>query len=29
MPCALHQLTLDNGLQVSLRHAPQLKRCAA
>ncbi|MGF6592216.1 pyrroloquinoline quinone biosynthesis protein PqqF [Pseudomonas sp. 2835] len=29
MPSALHNLTLANGLQVTLRHAPQLKRCAA
>ncbi|MDD2059257.1 pyrroloquinoline quinone biosynthesis protein PqqF [Pseudomonas sp. GD03860] len=29
MPTALRHLTLDNGLQVTLRHAPQLKRCAA
>ncbi|WP_095163112.1 pyrroloquinoline quinone biosynthesis protein PqqF [Pseudomonas sp. Irchel 3F5] len=29
MPSALHALTLANGLQVTLRHAPQLKRCAA
>ncbi|CAK9892522.1 MULTISPECIES: pyrroloquinoline quinone biosynthesis protein PqqF [Pseudomonas] len=29
MPSALHILTLANGLQVTLRHAPQLKRCAA
>ncbi len=29
MPTSLRHLTLDNGLQVTLRHAPQLKRCAA
>ncbi|MFK0087249.1 pyrroloquinoline quinone biosynthesis protein PqqF [Pseudomonas sp. NPDC090755] len=29
MPSTLRHLTLDNGLQVTLRHAPQLKRCAA
>ncbi|MDD1016971.1 pyrroloquinoline quinone biosynthesis protein PqqF [Pseudomonas rubra] len=29
MPSDIRLLTLDNGLQVSLRHAPQLKRCAA
>ncbi|WP_136474189.1 pyrroloquinoline quinone biosynthesis protein PqqF [Pseudomonas sp. DG56-2] len=29
MPSTVQHLTLDNGLQVTLRHAPQLKRCAA
>ncbi|MGH8380700.1 pyrroloquinoline quinone biosynthesis protein PqqF [Pseudomonas sp.] len=29
MPSTVHHLILDNGLQVTLRHAPQLKRCAA
>lgn len=29
MPSSVQHLTLDNGLQVILRHAPQLKRCAA
>ncbi|MDD2050582.1 pyrroloquinoline quinone biosynthesis protein PqqF [Pseudomonas putida] len=29
MPSTVQHLTLDNGLQVILRHAPQLKRCAA
>lgn len=29
MPSTVQHLTLDNGLQVVLRHAPQLKRCAA
>lgn len=29
MPTTVQHLTLDNGLQVILRHAPQLKRCAA
>lgn len=28
MPSTEQHLTLDNGLQVTLRHAPQLKRCA-
>ena len=29
MPDVLRHLTLDNGLCVTLRHAPRLKRCAA
>ncbi|MFK8330447.1 pyrroloquinoline quinone biosynthesis protein PqqF [Pseudomonas sp. BJa5] len=29
MSSTLRHLSLDNGLQVTLRHAPQLKRCAA
>lgn len=29
MPDALRHLTLDNGLRLTLRHAPRLKRCAA
>ncbi|MNJ36705.1 Protease 3 precursor [compost metagenome] len=29
MPSTVQHLTLDNGLHVTLRHAPQLKRCAA
>lgn len=29
MPSTVQHLTLDNGLKVILRHAPQLKRCAA
>lgn len=29
MPSAVHRLTLANGLQVSLRHAPHVQRCAA
>ncbi len=29
MPDALRHLNLDNGLQLVLRHAPRLKRCAA
>ncbi|CAG8869906.1 hypothetical protein PS627_03727 [Pseudomonas fluorescens] len=29
MPDTLRHLTLDNGLQLTLRHAPRLKRCAA
>ncbi|MFZ0156542.1 pyrroloquinoline quinone biosynthesis protein PqqF [Pseudomonas sp.] len=29
MPSSVQHLTLANGLHVTLRHAPQLKRCAA
>lgn len=29
MPDTLRHLTLDNGLRLTLRHAPRLKRCAA